>query len=64
VAQAKEFIGSNVTSIELKKQYDLEDEPLGNGSFGKVFRATNKSDPAIKIAVKIINKEGLSLEDL
>ena len=45
--------------------YDINlTKVLGSGSFGKVFMANNKKDPSIKIAIKVINKSGLSEEDL
>jgi calcium-dependent protein kinase len=49
---------------DLKKQYDIELKPLGEGSFGKVFKASNKSDPTVKVAVKVINKHGMDADDL
>ena len=49
----------------MKKTYDINlTKVLGSGSFGKVFMANNKKDPSIKIAIKVINKKGLSDEDL
>ena len=32
---------------------------LGEGSFGKVFKAKNKQDPDIQVAIKVINKQKL-----
>jgi len=37
---------------------------LGSGSYGKVFLAENKKDKSIKIAIKVINKSGMSESDL
>lgn len=39
-------------------------KPLGEGSFGKVFKATNKSDKSITVAIKVINKHGMDRDDL
>ena len=49
---------------DLKNAYVFDDKCLGSGSFGKVFLATNKADPSIKIAVKQITTKGLSDDDL
>lgn len=37
---------------------------LGNGSYGKVYLANNKSDSSHKVAIKVINKQDLDEEDL
>jgi calcium-dependent protein kinase len=37
---------------------------LGSGSFGKVFKATNKSDRSIEIAIKVMNKSEMTEDDL
>lgn len=49
---------------ELQEQYYVDKEPLGSGSFGKVYRAISKSDPNKKFAIKTINKKKLSKDDL
>ena len=38
------YVKSRLKATDLKKQYEIEMKPLGEGSFGKVFRAYNKSD--------------------
>lgn len=37
---------------------------LGNGSYGKVYLATNKANPEFKVAIKVINKTDMDEEDL
>jgi calcium-dependent protein kinase len=39
-------------------------EILGNGSYGQVFFAQNKSDKTHKVAVKVINKTNMDEDDL
>lgn len=43
----------------MKEQYNIDKIELGEGSFGKVFKATNKEDSDIKVAIKVINKQKL-----
>lgn len=60
----EKFVKSKLKASDLKKQYNIELKPLGEGSFGKVFRAFNRSDPSSFIAIKVINKHGLDADDL
>ena len=49
----------------MKKLYDIDEKkPLGSGSYGKVFRATNKEDKEHVIAIKVIKKVGMTDRDL
>ena len=48
----------------MKKQYNIDMKPLGEGSYGKVFKAHNKSDTSNVVAIKVINKHGMDKEDL
>ena len=48
----------------MKKKYKIDYKCLGSGSFGKVFAAVDQNDSSIKIAVKVINKNGMSKDDL
>jgi calcium-dependent protein kinase len=48
---------------ELQELYKIT-KFLGEGSFGKVFMAENKSDPSHQVAIKIIGKSHLSPEDI
>ena len=41
---------------ELKKCYKINTKFIGSGAFGKVFIATNKADPTVQVAIKVINK--------
>ena len=45
---------------DLKKIYDIVPSVLGSGSFSKVFKATDKKDGSMEIAIKVINKEKLT----
>jgi calcium-dependent protein kinase len=49
---------------ELRKQYDIQRKPLGQGSYGQVFKATNRKDKDFIVAIKVIEKTGLSKEEI
>ena len=42
----------------------IDHKVLGTGSFGKVFLASNKQDPDVKVAIKVIQKTGLSPKEI
>jgi hypothetical protein len=42
--KSESYVKSRLKATDLKKQYEIEMKPLGEGSFGKVFRAYNKTD--------------------
>jgi serine/threonine protein kinase len=51
---------SKAKSKDMRQLYDLDEKkPLGEGSFGKVYRARNKQDKSVEIAIKMISKRGL-----
>jgi serine/threonine protein kinase len=54
---------SNAGIQELRNSYQIG-RLLGNGSYGKVYLATNKSNKEHKVAVKVINKQEMDEEDL
>jgi calcium-dependent protein kinase len=58
------FVQSKASVKELKLAYDINMECLGSGSFGKVFLAVNKNDKDMKIAIKVINKNKLTEDDM
>jgi len=58
------FIMSKAKSKDMQKLYNIDKKLLGEGSYGKVFRATNKKDSTIAIAIKAIAKANLDEEDL
>jgi hypothetical protein len=58
------FIMSKAATKEMKLLYDIDTKLLGEGSYGRVFRATNKKDKTIAIAIKAIAKAKLDAEDL
>ena len=41
---------------DLKKKYEIEKKCLGKGQYGKIYKAVDKDDPSIQIAIKVINK--------
>ena len=49
---------------ELRKQYDVQREALGAGSYGQVYKATNKKDREHIVAIKVIEKSGLSADEI
>ena len=60
----EKFVKSKLKATDLKKQYQIDYKPLGEGSLGKVFQAHNRSDPTHLVAIKVINKLGMDKEDL
>ena len=63
-SMTESYVRSRLKATDLKKQYEIEMKPLGEGSFGKVFRAYNRSDKSTMVAIKVIKKAGLDAEDL
>ena len=49
---------------DLLRQYELDQTLLGQGQFGKVFKASHKTDKNRKFAIKTINKKKLNKEDI
>jgi hypothetical protein len=47
---------SRTPASQLIHQYRFAREPLGEGTYGKVFHAQNKFDDSIEIAIKMIKK--------
>ena len=44
---------------DMKKVWTMDSKMLGQGAYGKVYKATAVDDPSRVVAVKIINKKGL-----
>ena len=63
-SKEERFVKSKLKATDLKKQYSIDLKPLGEGSYGKVFRASNKSDPSHVVAIKVINKHGMDKDNL
>ena len=51
------FIPSAAKLKDLKANYNIDQNVIGCGATGKVFKANNKKDKSIKIAIKVINKK-------
>jgi hypothetical protein len=48
---------------KINEIYEYGDNLLGEGSFGKVYKGINKTTQ-LEVAIKVLNKKGLTLEDL
>ena len=55
---------ANAGVNELKQFYNIDKHVLGSGSFGKVFKAQNKSDASQNVAIKVIAKHKLSSDEI
>jgi predicted unusual protein kinase regulating ubiquinone biosynthesis (AarF/ABC1/UbiB family) len=42
----------------------VQREALGAGSYGQVYKATNKKDREHIVAIKVIEKSGLSADEI
>ena len=51
------YVQSLATFLELRLTYDIDEDLLGSGSFGKVFKATDKKDKSMEVAIKTIDKK-------
>jgi len=52
-------VHSSVGFKQLRKLYSIDKNMLGSGSFGKVYRATDKKDSSFSVAIKVLNKDVL-----
>lgn len=43
-SKERKYVKSLVTLADLKETYDIDQKVLGSGSYGKVFRASDKKD--------------------
>ena len=61
----RRYVRSTATLVDLKETYDIDqNNVLGSGYYGKVFKANDKKDKTLQIAIKVINKSKLDPEDL
>ena len=60
----QKFVQSKGTFRDLKNIYELDPKLLGSGSYGQVYRATSKKDITQRVAIKMINKNKLSPDEL
>ena len=60
----KQYKKTMLNFKDLKATYNLDTKPLGKGSFGTVYRGTNKANSNVKIAIKAINKRALSENEI
>lgn len=58
------YVKSKAKVTDLKKQYNIDPKPLGEGSYGKVYKASNIKDPLFVIAIKTINKSNMDQDEL
>ena len=49
---------------DLKVTYDIDKNRLGKGSFGSVYKGTNKKNPNSQLAVKAIDKKKLTIAEI
>ena len=49
---------------DLQSVYDIDKNVLGKGSFGTVYKGTNKSNPNLQIAIKAIDKKNLTKDEI
>ena len=64
-AAEPKFVMSKAKSKDMQRLYDIDSKKLlGEGSYGKVFKACNKKDKTIEIAIKAIAKAKLDEDDL
>lgn len=56
----RSFVMSAATLKELKSTYEIDDEVIGSGTTGKVFKGTDLRDKNIEIAIKVIKKKKFS----
>ena len=56
------YIQSQLTGFDLKQKYIINFKAIGSGSYGKVFSAVDINDWTIRVAIKIINKTGITTE--
>ena len=45
---------------DLQKFYEIEQEQLGSGAFGKVFKGHSITDKTFEVAVKLISKKNMT----
>lgn len=64
IRRLRTHIDSEADVKTLLATYDIEQEALGSGAFGQVFRATDKMDPEVKVAIKTIDKKKLTPKDI
>ena len=53
-----------LTKKELKATYEIDQNILGKGSFGTVYKATNKKNKNQLMAIKAIDKLNLTEEEI
>ena len=64
-ASEPKFVMSKAKSKDMQRLYNIDSKKLlGEGSYGKVFKASNKKDASIEIAIKAIAKAKLDEDDL
>lgn len=62
-AKLKRLAKSTQHVSALKKQYQIDKNVLGAGSFGKVFLGTNLKDSSMKVAIKVMDKSKMDQDE-
>ena len=59
-----DFVRTKATLKDLRNIYDFDKNILGKGSFGTVYKGTNKDNLNQKIAIKAIDKRKLTRDEI
>ena len=59
-SKGTEYKKTMLTYKELKATYNIDKNVLGKGSFGTVYKGTNKKNSNQKMAIKAIDKKPLT----
>ena len=58
------YVKTQANFQDMYRTYDIDKNRLGKGSFGVVYKATNKKDKKQVTAIKQINKRSLTEEEV
>ena len=63
-AQNNDFVRTKAGHADLKQVYNMDTNILGKGSFGTVYKGTNRFNKDLRAAIKAIDKRTLSPEEI
>lgn len=63
-SKPNDFVRSSASSKDLKQLYTMDNQILGKGSFGTVYKGINRFNPNMTVAIKAIDKRRLSPEEI